>query len=730
MRNTAAVSFTVLLSLIAASCGFSTTTESTVVAGQLTQAEDDDRSLEEKVDTDGDGEMSEEEIGAYARSVLLDFSDCMRENGYPEFTDLVLEDLTEGTGSGQGRFLRLLSERGVTIPDGVPTLQMCGKDLSDLQTFAPQPSDDEVAEQEAAVLEFAACVRSEGVSNWPDPDFAANGGNGYGAELFQEVDIQSDEVQSAIATCQAASGAAIDVGSEGDEDDEDETDDAAGVDTTDARSSSDTADGTDEPESAEEIDRAPISPLIEGDTGDLNVAEVARRDLVQTKTFAATLGHGQSRPFPTNTTGIITALPDEGDIIEFGEVLFAVDGQPVVLLEGDTPQYRSFDADMTNGPDVEQLERNLINLGYADGVDLTVDTDFTDATSAAIKAMRLQLGAEETSSAELRPFPTNTTGIITALPDEGDIIEFGEVLFAVDGQPVVLLEGDTPQYRSFNSRMSDGPDVEQLERNLIDLGYADESNLTVDTDFTNRTVDAIEAMQLELGGEETGELALGRVVFAPRPIRVGAVNVKLGQMINPQVNPLSTTAEGLPMGRVVFAPRPIRVGAVKVELGQTITPQVTPLSVTESDQRITLDLDAEDLFLLPVDTEVEIELPDGTVVPGRVSDVAAVATQTVNQQGIAGDPTTEVTIVFADGEPNEVFDAAPVDVIVTDEVSADVLTVPVPALIALAGGGHAVELIVEGGTQLIGVRLGDFVDDLVEISGDVQPGDRVVMAGR
>lgn len=584
MRNTAAVSFTVLLSLIAASCGFSTTTESTVVAGQLTQAEDDDRSLEEKVDTDGDGEMSEEEIGAYARSVLLDFSDCMRENGYPEFTDLVLEDLTEGTGSGQGRFLRLLSERGVTIPDGVPTLQMCGKDLSDLQTFAPQPSDDEVAEQEAAVLEFAACVRSEGVSNWPDPDFAANGGNGYGAELFQEVDIQSDEVQSAIATCQAASGAAIDVGSEGDEDDEDETDDAAGVDTTDARSSSDTADGTDEPESAEEIDRAPISPLIEGDTGDLNVAEVARRDLVQTKTFAATLGHGQSRPFPTNTTGIITALPDEGDIIEFGEVLFAV-----------------------------------------------------------------------------------------------------------DGQPVVLLEGDTPQYRSFNSRMSDGPDVEQLERNLIDLGYADESNLTVDTDFTNRTVDAIEAMQLELGGEETGELALGRVVFAPRPIRVGAV---------------------------------------KVELGQTITPQVTPLSVTESDQRITLDLDAEDLFLLPVDTEVEIELPDGTVVPGRVSDVAAVATQTVNQQGIAGDPTTEVTIVFADGEPNEVFDAAPVDVIVTDEVSADVLTVPVPALIALAGGGHAVELIVEGGTQLIGVRLGDFVDDLVEISGDVQPGDRVVMAGR
>ena len=115
--------------------------------------------------------------------------------------------------------------------------------------------------------------------------------------------------------------------------------------------------------------------------------------------------------------------------------------------------------------------------------------------------------------------------------------------------------------------------------------------------------------------------------------------------------------------------------------------------------------------------------------PGRVSAIAAVATQTVSQQGVVGDPTTEVTIVFADGEPSDVFDAAPVDVIVTEEVIAGVLTVPVPALFALSGGGHAVELIVEGGTQLIGVQLGEFVDDLVEISGDVQPGDRVAMAG-
>lgn len=565
-----AISFTLLLSLTVAACGISSTNEVEMVAGLQAQTEDDDRSLKEKVDTDGNGEMSDEEIAAYAQTVLLDFSDCMRQNGYPDFTDVSLEDLTEGSGSGQGRFLALVTERGVTVPDGIPTVQMCGENLSDLQTFAPEPSDDELAEQEAAVLEFAACMRSEGLSNWPDPDFAANRGNGYGPELLRDFDIQSDEVQSAIAACQAANSAAIDVGNEADES---ESDDEA---------ASDSISGDNgEPESAEEIDRAPISPLIEGDTSALNVAEVARRDLAQTKTFEATLGYGELQQFPTNTSGVITGLPDEGDIIGFGEVLFAVDGQPVLLFAGDIPQYRSFDVDMT-----------------------------------------------------------------------------------------------------------DGPDVEQLERNLVDFGYADDFDLTVDGDFSYITADVIEEMQLQLGSEETGELDLGRVVFSPTPIRVGAVNVEPGQSINPQVN---------------------------------------PLSATESNQRITLDLDAEDLFLLPADTEVDIELPDGTVVPGRVSDVAAVATRTVDQQGIAGDPTIDITIVFADGEPNEVFDAAPVDIIVTEEVSVGVLTVPVPALIALSGGGHAVELIVEGGTQLIEVELEDFVDDHVEIRGDVQEGDRVVM---
>lgn len=552
----------VAMCMVASACGNAAVEQASQVVSMAPGQEADDRTLEEKVDTDGDGEMSEDEIRIYAQAVLLDFSDCMRNSGYPDFTDVVLEDFTEG-GGGQGRFIALMAERGVSLPEAVPTLQSCGEGLSDLQTFAPQPSDDEVAEREALVLEFAACMRTSGVEDWPDPDFGANSGtSGYGPELLQAIDIQSDDVQEAIATCQAENGG-VTIGQDADDGPADPSEDAA-------------------PDPGGEIARAPISPLIEGDTSDLNLAQVIRRDLVQTKTLAGTLGYGQQRPFPTNTTGIVTALPAEGDIIGFGEVLFQIDNEPVLLLEGSIPQFRRFTSNMTDGADVEQLEDNLVRLGYADDVDLTVDQDFTAVTR-----------------------------------------------------------------------------------------------------------DVIEALQLELGIEETGRIELGRVVFASAPVRIGELHV---------------------------------------ELGQTVSPQITLLSVTESEQRITMDLDAEDRSLVAVGTAVDIELPDGVVVAGRISDIAAVATRSVNQQnGAADDPTIEVTVVFAGNPPQDVFDAAPVDIVVTEEVIAGVLTVPVPSLIALSGGGHAVELVVDGGTQLIGVEIGDFVDEIVEVRGDLQEGDSVVL---
>ena len=58
----------------------------------------------------------------------------------------------------------------------------------------------------------------------------------------------------------------------------------------------------------------------------------------------------------------------------------------------------------------------------------------------------------------------------------------------------------------------------------------------------------------------------------------------------------------------------------------------------------------------------------------------------------------------------------------------DVIAVPVAALLALAEGGYAVEVDAGGGaTRLVAVEPGFFADGLVEVSGGLEPGDRVVV---
>jgi hypothetical protein len=66
-------------------------------------------------------------------------------------------------------------------------------------------------------------------------------------------------------------------------------------------------------------------------------------------------------------------------------------------------------------------------------------------------------------------------------------------------------------------------------------------------------------------------------------------------------------------------------------------------------------------------------------------------------------------------------------VIVERVLAEDVLTVPVGALLALAGGGYVVERVTAGGTEQVAVEPGQFADGLVEVIGDIAEGDQVVV---
>ena len=96
-------------------------------------------------------------------------------------------------------------------------------------------------------------------------------------------------------------------------------------------------------------------------------------------------------------TGVLTALPSVGDVIKCGQVLYRVQGHPVPLLCGRTPLYRSLSQGM-KGWDVKELNRNLAELGYADGAELDPSGYFGSETRSALKDLKGDLGLAPTGS--------------------------------------------------------------------------------------------------------------------------------------------------------------------------------------------------------------------------------------------------------------------------------------------------------------------------------------------
>ena len=149
-------------------------------------------------------------------------------------------------------------------------------------------------------------------------------------------------------------------------------------------------------------------------------------------------------------------------------------------------------------------------------------------------------------------------GTVTWLPAVGQVIRPGGRLFAVDGQDVVLMRGRTPAWRAFGSGMSDGPDVGELQRNLVALGYDPYHAITPGDHYDWATQAAIERWQAAHGWTQDGQIAVGQVAFLPGPVRVATVEAGPGATVaagTPVFTGTSTTAVvvvALPAGAVSY----------------------------------------------------------------------------------------------------------------------------------------------------------------------------------
>jgi peptidoglycan hydrolase-like protein with peptidoglycan-binding domain len=120
-------------------------------------------------------------------------------------------------------------------------------------------------------------------------------------------------------------------------------------------------------------------------------------------------------------------------------------------------------------------------------------------------------------------------GRVTWLPEAGAVIRRGGRLMAVDNQPVELFYGSLPLWRDLAVGVDDGPDVRQLERNLVALGYDPDRAITVDEHFSAATAAAVERWQEANGLDQTGRFTISMpVVFLPWAACVQTLNLNVG----------------------------------------------------------------------------------------------------------------------------------------------------------------------------------------------------------
>jgi len=287
-------------------------------------------------------------------------------------------------------------------------------------------------------------------------------------------------------------------------------------------------------------------------------------------------------------------------------------------------------------------------------------------------------------------------GTVTWLPKLGQVIRQAQVLYWVDGTPVVLLYGPTPAYRALaqGATAADvtGNDVAELNHDLVALGYVHKSDVDAAWDqFHWATRAGVKKLQKHLGVDQSGTLLLGDVVFLPSAVRVTALQAALG---GPASGPL-------------------------------LHASLTARTVTVA---LAADLQSE----VKAGDKVTITLPDGRTTLGTVTAVGTVATVPSNNSGGSdGGPTVPVTIRPTDAAATGSWDQAPVEVAIVDHTVRDVLAVPVFALLAQSGGGYAVEVVNPDGTHhLVPVSPGLFDDatGLVQVSGSgLAPGQHVVV---
>lgn len=479
----------------------------------------------------------------------------------------------------------------------------------------------------------------------------------------------------------------------------------------------------------------------------LTTTKVQQRDITTYDDTSATLTFRRSVTVSAPAAGTVTTILGEGDTVEPGTVVATVDGAPVVALLGDVPGFRDLSVDVDPGIDVRQFEQNLVALGYDPDGAITIDATYDDATAVAVTAWedslglegdgkvpagqivfvpgrllideaKVGIGAATTKGAALltgrqteRELLVSAPGgdaVVTRIAPAGTAVATGTTLFARNGFPVAAIVGDPSAMpaltRDLSAGVDEGADIRVLERMLEAGNFDPDGAMAVDDVFDDATALAV---------------------------------LRWWQSVDASIAADPATLV-VPAGSFVVVPSGLRAGKALVAEGATLATDAVVLTLTEPARTITTTAPVGDATF-KVGASILVEFPDLSTQDGKVVSIGRTATlpqAPQGQQGGAGQtPTVTIDIeVPAIPASVESFVSVPVTLRVVAEQAKGALVAPVSALVALAEGGYALEVVDSSNpdgtrvTHLIGVKTGLFADGFVVLTGaDLKAGLDVVV---
>jgi Putative peptidoglycan binding domain len=501
-------------------------------------------------------------------------------------------------------------------------------------------------------------------------------------------------------------------------------------------------------------------------------ATVQRRNLVATDTESGTLGYANAQTVFNRLSGTITSLPAVGHVVKPGQTLYRVDGAPVVLFDGIVPAYRALSDGVSAGADVTQLKRNLVHLGFDPNHQITINNTFDAATTAAVERWQASLGQTQTG--------TVTLGTMVFLPGAQRITSVSAVLGSNGGSSSAAsgagaassasttVPAPRPEFVVLSTATHDATtQTSTTQTSTTPTSTTPTSTTTTPTTTTPGTTHPGSGSG---GGTAGGSRSSGKtpsseaILLALLKAEILELKKELGSGAASSRSAPSSQGAGTGGGgrsggggsggsgggsggsggggASGAAAASGSAGAGASSSGSGAASAQAIMQTTANKLVVTVDLDATKQSEAVVGEPVSVQLPTGNTVGGRITAVSSVAQSTSSSSSsstaggtgaggggaassTAPSATIPVTIDVTGHHPLAGLDQAAVSVNFQQQVQRNVLSVPVSALLATAGGNYAVQAVAPP-HRLIPVTPGLFAAGFVQISGtEIVPGLQV-----